>query len=277
MGMARVLGSMLVLVAAFAAAGPATAQRQSLGDRVTALEQKAAVQAQSASQASVEQLNRLNQLQSEVASLRGLVEQLQNEIEQLKQRGRDQYVDIDTRLQRLEGGGAGPAAPTAPRTPPRADVGTEMPGATEPAAAVPGPGSAPAAPGNPADEAAAYGAAFDRLRAGDYVASARGFHAFLEQYPNASLAPNAWYWLGESYYVTQNYELAAQSFDTVLRHFPDSNKASDALLKLGYAKLELGDRGEGERVLQMVIDRYPGSDNARLAENRLRSFELETR
>jgi tol-pal system protein YbgF len=275
MGMARGLVSMFVLVAAFAAAGPAAAQKQSLGDRVTALEQKAAMQAQAGSQASVDQLNRLNQLQSEVASLRGLVEQLTNEVEQLKQRGRDQYVDIDTRLQRLEGGGATASPATPSRVPPPRE-GTESPVAPEPAA-VAGPTNPPATPASPADEAAAYGAAFDSLRAGDYVASARGFHDFLEAYPNAALAPNAWYWLGESYYVTQNYELAAQSFDTVLRHFPDSNKASDALLKLGYSHLELGDRGEGERVLQMVIDRYPGSDNARLAENRLRSFELETR
>jgi tol-pal system protein YbgF len=131
--------------------------------------------------------------------------------------------------------------------------------------------------GNPADEAAAYGAAFDSLKAGDYVASARGFHAFLEAYPNATLAPNAWYWLGESYYVTQNYPLAAQSFDTLLTHFPESNKAPDALLKLGYAQLEMGRRAEGERTLRDVMARYPGGDVARLAESRLRALEFEPR
>jgi tol-pal system protein YbgF len=273
MGMARGVGVFLVLAAAFAAATPAAAQRQSLGDRVTALELKAAQQAQAGSQASVEQLNRINQLQSEVASLRGLVEQLQNEIEQLKQRGRDQYGDIDTRLQRLEGGGTPPPAASATRPPP-ADTTTDQ--AAEPAAAT-GPGAPMPGTGNPADEAAAYGAAFDSLKAGDYVGSARGFHAFLEAYPNASLAPNAWYWLGESYYVTQNYPLAAQSFDTLLTHFPDSNKAPDALLKLGYAQLEMGRRAEGERTLRDVIDRYPGGDVARLAESRLRALDFEPR
>jgi TolA-binding protein len=63
----------------------------------------------------------------------------------------------------------------------------------------------------------------------------------------------------------------------VLRHFPASSKASDALLKLGYAHLEMGDRGEGERVLQLVIDRHPGTENARLAEGRLRALEIESR
>ena len=271
MALARGLTSLLVLAAAFAVASPAFAQRQSLGDRVTALEQKAAAQSQSSSQASVEQLNRINQLQSEVQSLRGLVEQLQNEIEQLKQRGRDQYVDIDTRLQRLEGGGT-PSPATSATRPPPADTATDQ--ATEPAAAI-GPSAPPPGTGNPADEAAAYGAAFDSLKAGDYVASARGFHAFLEAYPNAALAPNAWYWLGESYYVTQNYPLAADAFNTLLTHFPDSGKAADALLKLGYAQLEMGRRTEGERTLRQVIDRYPGGDVARLAEGRLRALDFE--
>jgi tol-pal system protein YbgF len=266
---------LLALAVAFAAASPAQAQRQSLGDRVTALEQKAAAQAQASSQSSVDQLNRINQLQTEVQSLRGLVEQLQNEIEQLKQRGRDQYVDLDSRLQRLEGGSRPAGGSTAP---PASAPPASSPPVPAPAASDTPLGTAPSAnPGSPADEAAAYGAAFEHLKAGDYVASAQGFHDFLQAYPSAALAPNAWYWLGESYYVTQNYELAGQAFDTLLTHFPDSGKAPDALLKLGYSRLEMGQRSEGERVLQMVIDRYPGSDVARLAEGRLRAVEFEGR
>ncbi|MGH8030029.1 MAG: tol-pal system protein YbgF [Arenimonas sp.] len=259
----------LVVAAAFAVATPAFAQRQSLGDRVTALELKSAQQAQADSQSSVDQVNRLTQLQAEVQSLRGLVEQLTNEIEQLKQRGRDQYVDIDTRLQRLEGGAPSASTPPAAARP-SAVTGPESTDTAGTTAPQPGMG-------NPADEAAAYGAAFDSLKAGDYVASARGFHDFLETYPSAALAPNAWYWLGESYYVTQNYPLAAQSFETLLNSFPESNKAPDALLKLGFAQLEMGNRGAGERTLRQVMDRYPGGDVGRLAESRLRALDLESR
>ena len=271
MGMARGLTLTLVLAAAFAAATPASAQRQSLGDRVTALELKAAQQAQAGSQASVEQLNRINQLQSEVTSLRGLVEQLTNEIEQLKQRGRDQYVDIDTRLQRLEGGGAPPPAASATRPPP--DTATDQ--ATEPAA-VTGPDVLPSATrtGNPADEAAAYGAAFDSLKAGDYVASARGFHAFLENYPNATLAPNAWYWLGESYYVTQNYTLAQQQFQTLLDRYPTHDKAAGALLKVGLSQYGLKQMDDAEWTLSQVSQRYTGSDAALNADDRMRAIQL---
>ena len=68
------------------------------------------------------------------------------------------------------------------------------------------------------------------LKRDDFVESARAFQAYLRDYPDGSLAPNAWYWLGESYYVTQNYPLALQAFDMVLQSFPDSSKGPDAML-----------------------------------------------
>lgn len=257
---------------ALVAAAPSWAQRQSLADRVTHLEQVAAGQTQTAGQANVDLLNRLTQLQAEVQSLRGLVEQLQNENEQLKQSGRAQYVDIDTRLQKLEGGGA-PAMGTRPGAsavvPPAAGTTPARPVAPRPAGSTTSSGSA--------DEQALYGSAFEFLKQGDYVQSARGFKAYLDSFPQGSLAPNAWYWLGESYYVTQNYPIAEQSFETLLSQFPDSGKAPDALLKKGYCQLEMRQFDAGQQTLSRVINDYPDSDAARLAQSRLRALSLETR
>ena len=89
---------MLVLAAALVAAAPAHAQRVSLADRVAALEAKA-----NNPQQNLDLLNRITQQETELRELRAQLEQLQNENEQLKQRNRDQYVDLDSRLQRLEG------------------------------------------------------------------------------------------------------------------------------------------------------------------------------
>ena len=72
----------------------------------------------------------------------------------------------------------------------------------------------PAAQG--ADERTAYNAAFDVLKAGRYAESAQQFQAFLDAHPSGTYAPNALYWLGESYYVTQNYALALEQFQTLL-------------------------------------------------------------
>ncbi len=65
----------------------------------------------------------------------------------------------------------------------------------------------------------------------------RHFQQFLQSYPQSSLADNAQYWLGESYYVTRDFQNAAAAFQTVLDRWPDSRKAPDALLKLGYTQL----------------------------------------
>ena len=123
----------------------------------------------------------------------------------------------------------------------------------------------------------AYAEAFAALKRDDFVESARAFQAYLRDYPDGALAPNAWYWLGESYYVTQNYPLALQAFDTVLQRFPDSGKAPDALLKKGYSQIELGQQGAGAATLNAVINEYPGTEAARLANSRLRTLSLQTR
>src|SRR5690606_26464495 len=96
-------------------------------------------------------------------------------------------------------------------------------------------------------------------------------------YPDSPLLPNAWYWLGESYYVTQNYDLAIEAFATLLEVYPGSRKEPDALLKLGYCRIALGERGRGEAVLRDLTARYPGTDAALKAESRLRTLALEAR
>lgn len=273
----RPYGSIRLLMVSLAllAAGPVFAQKLSLAERVTVLEQQAAAQGNASGQANVELMNRLTQMQSEVQALRNQVEQLQNENEQIKQRNREQYVDLDTRLQRIEAG-AVPVAGVAPAAgaKPAAAV-AKRPAPTTGKIAPPLSGAGPAL--SAADEQAAYASAFEALKRSDYVESARGFQAYLRAFPQGSLAPNAWYWLGESYYVTQNFPIALESFETLLAQFPESAKAPDALLKKGYCLVEMADVGAGQQALNRVINEYPGSDAARLAVSRLRALDLESR
>jgi tol-pal system protein YbgF len=149
-----------------------------------------------------------------------------------------------------------------------------------PGASAPARAGAPLTAPRPASGASgeeAYAAAFQALKNDDFVESARAFQAYLRDYPDGALAPNAWYWLGESYYVTQNFPLALQAFDTVVSRFPDSSKAPDALLKKGYSQIELGQAGAGASTLNAVINEFPGTEAARLANTRLRTLSLQTR
>lgn len=254
----------IALAAALCAAAPAYAQRASLADRVTTLEQQAAN-----NQGNMEMLNQINQLRNEVQALRGQIEQLQQEAEQSKASGRSQYLDLDSRLNRLEGGATAPApaATTSSTTSPPA----ETPPASTAKAGTESQVSMVAKP--TADERGAYENAFSALKEGNYVESARRFQTFIQNFPSASYTPNAVYWLGESYYVTQNYEMAQQQFRHLLDTYPNHDKAPGAMLKLGLSESGLKQTDAARKTLNDVITRYPGTDAARAAEDRLRSFK----
>ena len=90
-----------------------------------------------------------------------------------------------------------------------------------------------------------YAQSFDALKAGSYSVAITGFKSFLSSYPASPLAENAQYWLGEAFYVTRDFDSATGAFRNVLQKWPDSRKAPDALLKLGYTQLEQKKTGEG--------------------------------
>ena len=94
-------------------------------------------------------------------------------------------------------------------------------------------------------------------------------------YCDSEYSDNAQYWLGESYYVTRNYDLALTAFQDLLDRFPDSPKAPDALLKIGYTHYELEQWDSARAALTQVQEQYPDSTLSRLAENRLRSMRME--
>ncbi len=263
----------LVIVTALMAAAPSSAQqRQSLADRVASLEQRA-----SNNQGNVDLLNQITQLKNEVQALRAQIEELQQQNVQFKDSNRSQYLDLDGRLNRLEGSGATTTrAPVVPSAAPRATAPTTAAATSEAAAGSGAPtlyGDASAV-AKSADERSAYNAAFDTLKAGRYADASREFQGFLQAYPNGSFAPNALYWLGESYYVTGNFPLAQEQFQTLLSRYPTHDKASGAMLKVGLTQYSLKDLDAAERTLGAVAQQYPGSDAARTAEDRLRAIQL---
>lgn len=267
---------LLVLAAALVVAAPAYAQHVSLADRVAALEAKA-----NNPQQNLDLLNKVSQQEAELRELRAQLEQLQNENEQLKQRGRDQYLDLDGRLNRLEGGATPAPVGTAPASPPLGNAAPVAAPATTPAPVVAATAErSPSVHGDmgalsaTGDERTAYNVAFDRLKAGEYADAAQLFTSFLQLYPSGVYAPNALYWLGESYYVTQNYALAAEQFRALLAQYPTHDKAPGALLKIGLCDYGLGKLPEAERTLGEVIAKYPGTDVARTADDRLRAIQL---
>ena len=258
MGMAGALASTMLLVS------PASAQdsRLSLAERVSRLEQ----QTQNQDKGGVGMVNQVQALQSQLRDQQGQIEQLQHQLQQLEDKSKSQYVDLDSRLGRLEGGAGAGQNTTAGSAAAPASTAAGGGGADAPASASSAGGQQNA---DQPDAKPAYEAAFNTLKGGDYAQASRAFRQFIQQYPGSSLEPNAWYWLGESYYVTTNYPLAQQSFQHLLSQFPNSEKAPDALLKLGYSQYELKQNDAAQATLKSVVSRYPGTNAAGLAQQRL--------
>jgi tol-pal system protein YbgF len=231
----------------------------------------------------------VQELQDEVRTLRGQLEAQQAELENLKRRQRDQYLDLDQRISDMRNaqpvtpaGSAAAAGSQAAARPPAVASTQDSPEVREPIesqSVVTGIGQprvqSQSAPSSAEAEKAAYDQAFQALKELRYADAAEEFQAFLERYPNSEYADNAQYWLGESYYVTKNFQIALTAFQDLLANYPESPKAPDALLKIGYTHYELEQWDSARAALTEVQEKYPDSTLSRLAENRLRSMRME--
>jgi tol-pal system protein YbgF len=263
----------------------------------------------------VQLLNQVEALNGELNRLRGQMEVLSNDVTNAQKRQRDMYVDLDTRLRRIEQGGAGkkdtdanaaleerirkleqgsatqatipqpvvPAAAATPVNPPPPAVATAAPAAAAAtssssaanAAAASAPtasSSLPPASLSAADQAAiqrAYDSALNNYRLGDFATAIRAFESFLKSYPKNSLAPNAQYWVGESYSHQRQYREAIDAERRLLGTYPDSAKAPDALLIIGTAESSLGDNAAARKTFDELIAKYPTSEAAEKAKARV--------
>ena len=205
----------------------------------------------------VELVRQLEQINAEIAKLRGSLEVVANENQQIQKRQRDFYLDLDSRLKRLEGVSAGPPPSTAPATP------------AEPAP--PAAAQAPRAPtkDEQAREVKAYDAASNLFRRNDFRSAIDAFRAFLKDFPDSQLAANAGYWIGISYANLRDYRNALTAQQDILVRYPQSPKAPDAMLAIAAIQIEQGDNGSARNTLEDIIARYPASEAAGKARTRL--------
>ena len=263
-----------VLVASVAVM-PGMAGASSTSDRLDSLERKLE------SRGLLDMLNRIEQLQRDVQQLRGDLEVQTHTLKDIQRRQREQYLDIDRRLQQLETGqpGTAPAGGVAPVAPPLvpapvipAPATSQPPPPVQPVA--PPAVQAPAAAGS-ANEQAEYDTALAILREGRYAEATQAFNRFLAANPGSSYADNANYWLGETYYVTRDFDQALQTFSGLVSNYPQSPKVSDSQLKMGYIHYEKQDWAAARQALESVTSNFPGTTTARLASDRLQRMKKE--
>ena len=184
--------------------------------------------------------SQIEALRAEIARMRGQLEVIQNQVETADKRGKDLYVDIDTRLRKLE--------------------------QVKEAAAADRPG---AEAGPPAAETKAYEAALNQFKLGNYPLAVSAFQGFLVTYPSSKLAPSAQYWIGNAYFAQRDYKQAIAAQQRVISAWPEDAKASDAMLNIASAQDAMGDRRGAQRTLEGLVAKYPQSPAAASARQRL--------
>ena len=224
-----------------------------VSDRVETLERRM--------EAVTELLLDVDRLKRENSELRGQVELLKYELEQLKTQQRELYLDIERRLS--GDGGQTAAEPSAPSAAPE-------PMASEPAPPAPVAGSGTTAEAGAGDEVQAYQAAYELLLPQKkYPEAIAAFRTFLGNYPNGEYADNAQFWLGEAHYANRDYDQAITEFQKLAEAYPTSPKVPDALLKVGYIRYAQGNYDKAREVFNGLIQHYPGTSAAHLAQQRL--------
>lgn len=236
----------------------------------------------------VDLANQLELLKADVAKLRGQIEVLTHELAEAQKRQRDLYVDLDTRVRRLETQPAAPVAPvpsaggSAPASPGVVPAATAQPPAAAPGAPVAGTMPPPAVgasvpvPGSPAAGAAAlaaeqreYDAALELFKRADYAGAIASFGAFVKAHPKSALAPSAQYWIGNAQFARRDFRAAIAAQRALLAQYPDSAKVPDAILNIATAQGELNENAAARRTLEDLIARYPTSEAAGKARQRL--------
>ena len=216
----------------------------------------------------IQLLNQIEQLNAEISKLRGQIEVLSNQNDQLTKRQKDFYLDIDSRLRKLEG----LPADASPGATPAGTAATTAPAAV---AIVPGPAAGPATTSASVSAASrdqelrAYDVGSNLFKRGDYLAATRAFQIFMKDFPTSGLVSNAQYWIGISYFNLRDYANARSSQETLLKLYPDSSKVPDAMLAIASVQIESGDNGSARNTLEDIIARFPMSDAAGKARTRL--------
>jgi tol-pal system protein YbgF len=234
------------------------------------------------SQGLVDMLLRIENLQNELQILRGEIELHNHELEQIKQRQRDLYVDIDRRLLRMERNGVQPGAAVAPAQGKSATASStpSSPAASKSAqTAMAKPAtSEPAKPAADfADEQKAYQHAFDLLRELRYDQAVTAFQKFIKKYPEGRYAHIAQYWIGEANYAQRKFSQAIKDYQKLIDKYPKSPKLAEAMLKIGYSQYELKNYKQAESTLKNLAQNYPGTTEAGQAQNLIQKIRINHR
>jgi tol-pal system protein YbgF len=203
---------------------------------------------------------RLDTMTQQTQGLSDNLQDVQARVAKLAQ----QLADVQNLLQSIDAkvSGGAPTGATAGMTPTAPGPGAPAP---------PGEGAAPAAT-PPISADTLYQNALRDLTGGKYDLSRQEFSDYIKNFPANDLASNAQFYLGEIAYEQNDFKGAIAAYDKVLTNYPRSFKLAASLLKKGVSEARIGLKVSAARDFREVVRRFPGSDEARRAQAKLREM-----
>jgi tol-pal system protein YbgF len=227
-------------------------QVQQLETRVVKLEQALAASDADKEQAVRSLLDMQMQLDAantELRKLRGQNEEFAHNLQDAEKRQKDFYIDLDTRLRRIEAGVSAPAQTT--------DTG----GASKVVAA------------NPGGEEQAFDSAYAFYKAENYQNATSAFSDFLKNYPDSVHEANVRYWMGNAYFLLKDFKNCLSSYQILVTKFPDHPRVAEVMLNMADCQLELKNKAAAKKTLKQLISQFPGSDASDKAKKRLATIK----
>ena len=196
-----------------------------------------------------ELLQRVNALEEELQKLRGILEEQNYTIQQMKNAERDRYTDIDTRLNALKSGQS--VVPSGAVVVNQSSSTTGMD-----------------------EDTKTYLSAKAKVDSKEFNAAIAEFSLYLEFFPDGKYVPQAHYWMGELYMTLPVPELdnAQKSFESVIKNFPTHAKVPDSLYKLGMVQKQKNNKAAAKQNFDRILKEFPQSSSASLAKTQLESL-----
>lgn len=283
----KTFSTLLAAVALTALAAPAaalpgsTAFTSSVPVPPAAIGQSASERAPVVLAQSGDPLFRIGQLEEQVRTLNGRIEELGFQLLQMQEQMRQMQQDNEFRFQELE---------KAPGQ--RSDAGSSVPGVEQSTTASTTQGGQMTGgptmdlgnlkvdqngdliggilePATRGGETASLGSAddlyqagYNHMLAGDYALAEQVFASYVATHPDGARAADAMFWLGEAQYSQGRYQESAKTFLDAHKTYPQADKGADTLLKLGMSLAKLDNRDTACATLREVLIRYPGASAA---------------
>jgi tol-pal system protein YbgF len=185
-------------------------------------------------------------LNTELRKLHGQNEELVHNLQDAEKRQKDFYIDLDTRLRRIEGG----ESASAERVDGTKDISAD-----------------------PLGENRAFEAAYTLYRAENYQNATSAFRDFLKNYPQSVHEANVLYWMGNAYYLQKDCKNSISSYQSLIDKFQDHPRVAESMLNIADCQVDLKNKTAAKKTLKQLISQFPGSDASEKAKKRLAAIK----